>query len=351
VIRKVSATGEVTTLAGAGNGPEYPVDGQGAAATFGPLTALTMLSGGDLIVAESDSALGTRLRRITPAGVVTTETLPPEVVFPRSILIDGLASNAAGELFLSDPNNRRLIKLSGGTATFISVQDDFVPGKIALSSDGRLFANETRARGLRTGKMVAQIGAAGQVEIILGQRNVSGHKDGVGADAIAANLTGIAVDATGALYLTSEFNTLRKGVLASAPQILVQPQSQNVAAGASVQFSVSAAGVPAPTYLWHRNGVPISGATSSTFSIANVQAADVASYNVLVSSPLSIVSSNAASLTIAAANTGGGGETPAPGTGGGNASGGSGGGGAPSHWFVGALALLACVRWYKKRFF
>lgn len=90
------------------------------------------------------------------------------------------------------------------------------------------------------------------------------------------------------------------GGAAVAPSISAQPQSQTVVAGASVTFSVTATGTPAPTYQWTFNGAPIPGATSATLSLTNVQAANAGSYavNVSNSAVTAPVASAAATLTV-----------------------------------------------------
>ncbi len=67
-IRVVSPQGVVVTLAGGSPTPGY-VDAAGAAARFGFVTGLTFDAVGDLLVAD---ALNAAIRRVTPAGVVTT---------------------------------------------------------------------------------------------------------------------------------------------------------------------------------------------------------------------------------------------------------------------------------------
>jgi hypothetical protein len=85
-----------------------------------------------------------------------------------------------------------------------------------------------------------------------------------------------------------------------APAITAQPQSQTVVAGANVTFSVTATGSPPPTYQWTLNGAPILGATGSTLTLSNVQAANAGSYAVNVSNPAvtTPVVSAAAILTV-----------------------------------------------------
>ena len=127
---------------------------------------------------------------------------------------------------------------------------------------------------------------------------------------------------------------MRLGLLARAPAIQTQPQSQTVSAGSSVQFSVTASGRPAVIYQWNFNGTAINGATNSSYSLSNAQSGNAGNYTVVVSNVMGAVSSNPATLTVNAVN-------PPPS---GGSSGGGGGGGALSDWFCGALLLLAAVR-------
>jgi alpha-tubulin suppressor-like RCC1 family protein len=78
------------------------------------------------------------------------------------------------------------------------------------------------------------------------------------------------------------------------PAVIAQPVDQSVYVGASIIFSVQADGPPPLAYQWRLNGTNISGATSSTLILQNVQATQAGFYSVLVSNPGgSVLSSNA----------------------------------------------------------
>jgi hypothetical protein len=83
----------------------------------------------------------------------------------------------------------------------------------------------------------------------------------------------------------------------AAPVISAQPSSQTVNSGASVTFTVTATGTPAPTYQWKKNEINISGATNASYSISSVQASDEGSYKVTVTNSIGSVTSDAAILT------------------------------------------------------
>ncbi len=83
------------------------------------------------------------------------------------------------------------------------------------------------------------------------------------------------------------------------PTIMTQPQSQTVAPGGSVSFSVDPQGTPPFFYQWRKDGLSINGATNQTFVIGMAQAADAAWYDVVVSSPFGMTISSNAQLTVA----------------------------------------------------
>lgn len=84
-----------------------------------------------------------------------------------------------------------------------------------------------------------------------------------------------------------------------APPITSQPASVNVCPGASASFSVTATGTGL-TYQWRKGGVNISGATSNTYSIASVTAADAGSYDVVVTGTCGNTTSTVATLSLTA---------------------------------------------------
>jgi len=84
----------------------------------------------------------------------------------------------------------------------------------------------------------------------------------------------------------------------TAPSINTQPQSQTVAQGGSVTFSVSATGSPSPSYQWLFYGTNLNGATSLSFSITNVAFADGGPYSVVVTNASGSITSSVATLTV-----------------------------------------------------
>ncbi len=87
-----------------------------------------------------------------------------------------------------------------------------------------------------------------------------------------------------------------------APTITTQPIDTSVRTGAAASFQVVAAGNPVPTYQWLKNNVAIAGQTGSSLTIANAQAADQASYSVVVTNSQGSASSNLVRLTVTTAD-------------------------------------------------
>jgi uncharacterized protein (TIGR03437 family) len=82
------------------------------------------------------------------------------------------------------------------------------------------------------------------------------------------------------------------------PAVTTPPASMTKCVGQSATFSVTATGAGL-TYQWRKNGSDISGAASSSYTIAAVAAGDAGSYDVLVSGTCSpAATSAAATLTV-----------------------------------------------------
>ncbi len=105
--------------------------------------------------------------------------------------------------------------------------------------------------------------------------------------------------------------TAKAAIFINTPaSISVQPVNSVACLGSTALFTVTAAGVPSPTYQWRKGttalingptgtGSTISDATTATMSILNASDADEATdYNVVVTNSCAIVTSNNASLTV-----------------------------------------------------
>ena len=98
-IRKITSAGVVTTLAG--NGIAGNADGTGNAAKFNEPLGVTVDAAGNVYVADY---INGALRKVTPAGVVTTLYSIP--------LLFGVAADATGNIYCAEYGNHQVSKYS-----------------------------------------------------------------------------------------------------------------------------------------------------------------------------------------------------------------------------------------------
>ncbi len=103
-------------------------------------------------------------------------------------------------------------------------------------------------------------------------------------------------------------NSMRQSFNATGVAALVistQPTAQSAVAGGTANFSVSASGTSTVSYQWRKAGANITGnasATTSTLTLTNVQSADAASYDVIVTNLSGSITSNPVTFTLTAAS-------------------------------------------------
>jgi hypothetical protein len=99
--------------------------------------------------------------------------------------------------------------------------------------------------------------------------------------------------------ITSNPATLTVNAAAVAPSITTQPSSQTATAGQAATFTVAATGTAPLSYQWRKNGVAISGATSSIYTTSATTSSDSGTqFTVLVSNTVGGVTSSPATLTV-----------------------------------------------------
>ncbi|MEI6567677.1 MAG: cadherin-like beta sandwich domain-containing protein [Verrucomicrobiota bacterium] len=113
-IRKVTATGSVTTLAGSATGGY--ADGFGATAQFAGIGAMAFNASGEIYLVDSD-----RIRKVTPLGMVTTlsgSTTPGYLDGPLAVAKfnspGGVAVSPSGAIYVADVYNHRIRKIAIG---------------------------------------------------------------------------------------------------------------------------------------------------------------------------------------------------------------------------------------------
>jgi hypothetical protein len=240
LIRKVSAKGIITTVAGSG---AYGFSGDGAAATnasLGDPYRVAVDALGNLFIADSEN---NRIRKVDTNGIITTvagsgilnngfmnfygdggEATNAGLSYPSGVAVDG-----SGNFFIADQENQRIRKVStngvittvagngtgaysgdGNTATSASL---YWPSDVAVDAIGNLFiadSENNRIRKVSTNGIITTVAGGG----------AGGGVDGLGDGAAATNASSsypnsVAVDTFGNLFIADVRNQRIREVNAS----------------------------------------------------------------------------------------------------------------------------------------
>jgi hypothetical protein len=126
-------------------------------------------------------------------------------------------------------------------------------------------------------------GATGTTYIL---RNITANDAG-SYDVVATNTYGTATSNSAALT-----------TFTSPLAVVQQPSSQSVALGGTVAFTAGFNGSPPITYQWLKDAKPIAGATTTTLTLANVQASDTGNYQLAATNPSGQVLTSPAVLSL-----------------------------------------------------
>lgn len=165
VIRKISLAGAVTTFAGTTD-VKGSADGTGTAASFNDPSGLAIDAANNLYIAD---ALNHKIRKITPAGVVTT------------LAGSGVAGSANG---------------TGTAATFN------LPVNLSIDAEGFLYVAEAQ------GNLIRKISPSGKVTTVAGG-GTGGDTADTGAGALFHGPTSVVFDKSKTLYV-ADGNKVRK---------------------------------------------------------------------------------------------------------------------------------------------
>ncbi|MDO9434308.1 NHL repeat-containing protein [Hydrogenophaga sp.] len=210
LLRSVSPTGDVTTLAG--GGPLGSVNGNGSAASFNTLLGLALEPGNDVYAAEFN---GNRIRRITPAGDVSTvagngafSSLDGNGTAATFNRPQAVARHASGDLYVVENGGAVVRKITPGgdvstlagsglqgfaegNGTAASFQS---PSGVAVDAAGNVYVADFGNRRVR------KITPAGVVSTLAGS-GLLGKIDGMGASASFVSPAGLAIDPDGNVYV------------------------------------------------------------------------------------------------------------------------------------------------------
>ncbi len=217
-IRKITSAGVVSTLAG--NGSSGSLNGTGAAARFNHPAGLAVDASGNIFVADQ---LNNLIRKITPAGVVTTFAGSGSAGSTNGTGTaasfnnpTGVCFDNAGNLLVADYSNNLIRKITpGGTVTTFAGTG--APG--ATNNNTALLATFKNPMSMtadasgniyvadRQNSLIRKITSAGVVSTFAGS-GTAGYADGTGAAASFNTPTNLTVDASGNVYVTDQGNYL-----------------------------------------------------------------------------------------------------------------------------------------------
>ena len=223
VIREVSSSGIITTVAGTGAGGYSGDNGPATSAQLSDPGGVAIDSAGNLEIADN---VNNRVRVVNQAGAITTlagNGFTPssgdggQAALAQFSVFSALAVDATGSLYIGDPNAYVVRKVTpggaiatiagtgsccnsgdGGPATSAAVK----PSAMAVDSSGNLY--------IGSGARVRRIAPNGAITTIAGTgvSGFSGDKGPATSAQIGDSPLGLAVDSQGTLYI-SDLSNLR----------------------------------------------------------------------------------------------------------------------------------------------
>jgi len=225
LIRKITAAGAVTTLAGL-VGQQGSVDGTGSAARFSGPTDVAVDETGNVYVADQSNCT---IRKITPAGEVTTVAGTPGIM--------GSTDGAAGSALFN------------------------YPWGVAIDASGNVyvadFANNT----------IRKITSTGVVTTLAGTAGTSGATDGTGSTALFSSPSGVAVDGAGNVYVADETNSRIRKISGVSGAIAVTYNGSSTAPTQVGNYTVIATLID-PNYQGSATGVLVVGKAAQTIDFS-----------------------------------------------------------------------------------
>lgn len=283
IIRSISSSGNVTTLAGAAGIAAY-VDGAGSAARFNAPTGIDADSSGIYVVTDQSNHL---VRLVTVGGTVATLAGKAGIAgsvdslgeSARFNLPTGITFNRSGKgqypnhIFVTDTGSHtiRVIGMNAQVTTFAGksgiagVENGYgaiarfnQPRAVIINGEGDIFIADTANHTIRKHSV-----STGLFSTFAGTPMVKGLMDGTGSNTLFNEPESLAFDAAGNLYVADTGNAaIRKitpagvvttlPIVGEIPTITTQPASQTVTAGNSASFSVVATGYGTLTYQWKK---------------------------------------------------------------------------------------------------
>jgi hypothetical protein len=252
-VRKITPSGVVSTVAGTA-GVAGTVNGTGTAAQFSSPVGIAVDGSGNLYVADQTDYT---IRKVTPAGVVTTLAGTAGVVGSADGAANiarfnnpyGLAVDGNGNVYVADSGNGiiREISPAGVTTTIAGTAKVYgsangtgaaaefnVPLAVAVDGSGNVYVSDYSNSNVR------KITSSGVVTSLAGNTGITGYADGTGAGAEFNSPFGIGVDGSGNVYVAdSGNNEIRKITSSGTVTTLAGSRPNTNGTGAAAGFNLT----------------------------------------------------------------------------------------------------------------
>jgi len=142
VVYKLTSAGVLSTLAGSGQ--SAVADGTGTAASFSTISALAADGNGNIYVADLNNGTCV-IRKVTPAGVVTSITLTPAIhpinnVAYSNAPIGGIALDGSGNIYATETQGNLIVEITpAGAVTTVAGTGATLPNNGPATSAGFYF--------------------------------------------------------------------------------------------------------------------------------------------------------------------------------------------------------------------
>ena len=307
-VRKVSTSGIITTFAGYGTGGFFGDGGQATAATLLVPGGVAVDASGNLFIADTGN---NRIRKVSASGIVTTVAGSGAVnsttcvnqgtctggfsgdggLATSAVLFEpnGVAVDTSGNLFITDTYNNRIRKVSsasgvittvagngpacasdstctgsfagdGGQATAASLNE---PYSVAVDASGNVFIADT------FNGRVREVTAGGTIATVAGGGSANPGDGGLATSASLSSPAGVFVDASGNLFIADGGNgRIRKvsGAGSTLAPAITTATLPNGTAGQPYGPVTLAATGGSGSYSWSATGLP-SGLTMTATGV------------------------------------------------------------------------------------
>jgi len=307
-IRKVSPGGIITTVAGNGTQGFSGDDGPATSASLYSPAGVAVDAAGNVYIADT---YNTRIRKVSPDGIITTAAGRGGYKFAGDDGLAtnaslnqpwGVAVDAADNLYISDWNNHRIRMVSpSGIITTVAgngasgfagddgpaIDASLYPEGVAVDAAGNLYIADTSNRRVR------RVSSSGAITTVAGKGTQGSSGDG--GPATAASLyspAGLALDATGNLYIADSYGARIRMVSAGGIITTVAGAPWNG------PYTFGGDGGPATSALLHSpGGVAVDAA-------GNLYIADTLNYRVRMVNPSGVIATVAGNGGTASAGDG-----------------------------------------------